>query len=84
VIIEATDLYNGMPAYGTVVMIQTSDDLVTFLSHLDGYVVEKGERVTKGQKIALVGNSGKSTAPHVHIETRLNGKRVDPMTVWPF
>jgi murein DD-endopeptidase MepM/ murein hydrolase activator NlpD/Zn-dependent protease with chaperone function len=84
VIIEATDIYNGMPAYGTVVMIQTSDDLVTFLSHLDSYVVEKGERVTKGQKIALVGNSGKSTAPHVHIETRLNGKRVDPMTVWPF
>lgn len=84
VIIEATDVYNGMPAYGTVVMIQTGDDLVTFLAHLDSYIVEKGEIVTKGQKIAIVGSSGKSTAPHVHIETRKNGKRIDPMTVWPF
>lgn len=83
IILAATDLYNGKPAYGTVVVIQTKDETTTLFSHLDRYLVEAGQKVTKGQKIALVGNSGKSTAPHVHIETLQKGERVDPQSVWP-
>lgn len=82
VIITATDLYDGKPNYGKVVVLDTAGGTRTLLSHLDDYAVEPGQQVSKGQLIAEVGNTGKSTGPHVHIETYVNGVRVDPMTVW--
>ena len=82
IIIEATDVFNDSPAYGKVVILQTEGGVQTMMAHLNGYDVQTGQQVLKGQKIAEIGNSGKSTGPHVHIETRLNGVRVDPMTVW--
>lgn len=82
VITVATDLFNNNANYGKVVIIQTHGGVQTMMAHLDSYVVETGQRVLKGQKLAEIGNTGKSTGPHVHIETRLNGKLVDPMTVW--
>jgi len=84
VIKAATNLYDGKPAYGTVVVIETKDGTSTMLAHLDRFLVEAGQRVTKGTPIATVGNSGKSTGPHVHIETSQNGKLVDPAQVWSF
>jgi len=82
VIIAATDLYDGRPNYGKVVILDTAAGTRTLFSHLNDYNVETGQQVTKGQLIAEVGNTGKSTGPHVHIETFVNGTRVDPMTVW--
>lgn len=82
VIIAATDLYDGKPAYGKVVVLDTASGTRTLFSHLNGYNVEPGQQVTKGELIAEVGNTGKSTGPHVHIETYVNGTRVDPTTVW--
>ncbi len=81
-IMDATDLYNGQSAYGKVVVLQTANETLTLFSHLDSYSVQAGQRVKKGQKIAEVGNTGKSTGPHVHIETMVGGERVDPLTVW--
>ncbi|MEL6687936.1 MAG: M23/M56 family metallopeptidase [Pseudomonadota bacterium] len=82
VICAATDLYQNKPAYGTVVVIETADGVMTLFSHLDGYSVAEGQRVSKGEQIATVGNTGRSTGPHVHIETYQNGEPIDPMTVW--
>lgn len=82
VVTEATDLFNGNANYGKVVVLETDGGVQTMLAHLNDYNVRVGQTVSKGQKIAEVGNTGKSTGPHVHIETRLNGTRVDPMTVW--
>ena len=84
VIIAATDVFNGNPKYGKVVILQTEGGAQTMMAHLNSYAVEKGQQVLKGQKLAEIGNTGKSTGPHVHIETRLKGVRVDPMTVWHF
>lgn len=81
-IADATDLYNDQAAYGKVVVLQTANNTLTLFSHLDSYSVQVGETVKKGQKIAEVGNSGKSTGPHVHIETIVDGERVDPLSVW--
>jgi murein DD-endopeptidase MepM/ murein hydrolase activator NlpD len=83
-IVEATGLYNNQPAYGKVVVLQTDDNTLTVMTHLDSYPVSRGQTVKKGDIIARVGSSGKSTAPHLHVETYKNKKRVDPMTVWPF
>ncbi len=51
--------------------------------HLSATIVELGERVLVGQRIASVGSSGVSTGPHVHWEARTNGVLVDPMTYAP-
>lgn len=83
-IIAATDIYDGKPAYGTVVVIETEGWTKTMFAHLDTATVKEGQWVAKGTQIATVGNSGKSTGPHVHIETHKNGKRVDPATIWDF
>lgn len=82
VIVAATDLYDDRPNYGKVVVIETDGELRTLLAHLDGYPVRVGQSVRKGEAIATVGMSGKTTGPHVHIETFRSGERVDPETVW--
>lgn len=82
VIVAATDVYDGKPAYGNVVVLQTEGGVLTVFAHLDGFTVSSGQTVTKGTQIATVGSSGKSTGPHVHIETHQNGTRIDPMGVW--
>lgn len=79
---KATTLYDGKPAYGTVLVLETEGGVTTLFSHLDTVDVSTGQRVWKGDQIATVGSSGKSTGPHVHIETYRDGQRVDPMTVW--
>ncbi len=80
---QATNLYDGKPAYGIVVLHRSADGTLTLFAHLDGFVVTPGQRVAKGQKIAMVGNTGQSTGPHVHIETIRGGKRIDPLAAWP-
>lgn len=81
-IVAATDLYDGKSAYGKVVVIKTKNETQTLLAHLDSYQVIQGQHILKGTRIASVGNTGKSTGSHVHIETFKAGKRVDPLTVW--
>lgn len=83
IITAATNVYDGKPAYGTVVVLQTDDGVQTVFAHLDSYTVRAGQSVTQGTQIATVGSSGKSTGPHVHIETYQNGTRLDPQGVWP-
>jgi murein DD-endopeptidase MepM/ murein hydrolase activator NlpD len=83
VILAATDLYDGKPAYGKVLVFQSSRKTQTLFAHLDGYQVQQGQHIQKGIRIASVGNTGKSTGPHVHVETFIRGERVDPLTVWP-
>lgn len=83
-IIEATDLYNGKAGYGKVIVIETADGTRTLLSHLGEYSVQSGQKVKKGEQIATVGLTGKTTGPHVHVETYQAGERVDPMETWPF
>ncbi len=82
VILAATDIYDGKPAYGKVVVIETASDTQTMFAHLNDYSVSVGQAVKKGDLIAEIGNTGKSTGPHVHIETHVGGERVDPASVW--
>ncbi|MDQ0089943.1 murein DD-endopeptidase MepM/ murein hydrolase activator NlpD [Paenibacillus anaericanus] len=67
--------------YGNTVIIDHGDNVWTLYGHIrnNGIVVEKGQQVKKGQKIAEVGSTGNSTGPHCHFEVRINGNPVDPM-----
>jgi len=64
--------------YGNRVVVEHSDSLATLYGHNDRIVVRRGDRVTKGQIIAVVGTTGKSTAPHIHFEVLKHNKPVDP------
>ena len=65
--------------YGRVVTIKHGHGLVTKYAHLKKALVKKGQYVKRGETIALVGNSGRSTGPHLHYEVHLNKIAVDPL-----
>ena len=64
--------------YGTLVEIAHGDGLITRYAHNRENRVEVGDLVRQGDVIALMGNSGRSTGPHVHFEIFKHGRAVDP------
>lgn len=67
------------PAYGNMVEIDHGNDLITRYAHASKVDVKKGDIVRRGQKIAEVGTSGRSTGPHLHFEVLVQGVPQDPM-----
>lgn len=65
--------------YGNVIYIQHGDGTQTRYGHLSRILVSVGQRVSQGSKIALSGNTGNSTGPHLHFEIRINGSAVNPL-----
>jgi murein DD-endopeptidase MepM/ murein hydrolase activator NlpD len=63
-----------------MVEINHSDGFVTRYAHNNENIAELGSVVKKGQVIAKMGTSGRSTGPHVHFEVYKNGRAVDPAT----
>lgn len=68
--------------YGYAVYIQHPGGRETRYGHLSKVLVSVGQQVSQGQKIALSGNTGNSTGPHLHFEIRINGSAVDPRNYW--
>ncbi|MCX6826121.1 MAG: M23 family metallopeptidase [candidate division Zixibacteria bacterium] len=67
------------PTYGLTVIIEHPNFISTLYGHNSELLVKKGDEVTAGERLALSGNTGKSTAPHLHYEIRENGKSINPL-----
>jgi murein DD-endopeptidase MepM/ murein hydrolase activator NlpD len=65
--------------HGKIVLISNGFGITTRCSHLSKVLVRVGQKVKRGEKIAEVGMTGKSTGPHLHYEVRLNGIPANPM-----
>ena len=65
--------------YGTLIEINHGNGIVTRYAHNADTLVRVGDTVERGQAVALVGSTGRSTGPHVHFEVLRDGVRIDPM-----
>ncbi len=71
---------NGIRGYGNLIVIQHEGDLLTVYAHNSELLVAQGDKVTVGQRIALVGQSGHASGPHLHFEVRSGQIPVDPVS----
>jgi septal ring factor EnvC (AmiA/AmiB activator) len=69
--------------YGNLTLIDHHDGVVTAYAHQSRFAVGAGTSVSQGQTIGYVGNTGNSTGPHLHFETRVNGGAVNPRQYLP-
>jgi murein DD-endopeptidase MepM/ murein hydrolase activator NlpD len=70
-------------AYGNLIIIQHGNGLTTRLGHLSRFNVKVGQKVNKNDVVGYVGTSGRSTAPHLHYEVRLNDRPLNPRNYLP-
>jgi len=70
----------GASSYGTLVEINHGNGYVTRYGHNQRVLVSVGDTVVRGQPIALMGSTGRSTGPHVHFEVLRNGQQINPLS----
>jgi murein DD-endopeptidase MepM/ murein hydrolase activator NlpD len=68
-----------MTGFGDCITIDHGNGYRTLYAHLNTYAVKEGNKVTRGQVIGTVGNTGVSIGPHLHYEVHKNGKPVNPI-----
>jgi murein DD-endopeptidase MepM/ murein hydrolase activator NlpD len=69
------------PEYGLFVLLSHPDDYQTMYGHLSRILVTTGAAVAPGEVIGLSGNTGRSSAPHLHFEIRQKGVSLDPRSM---
>jgi len=75
-VVKKTAYNKGLGYY---IILAHGNGYETVFAHLSKRLVKKGEKVTRGQVIGLVGNTGRSTGSHLHYEVRYHGKAINPM-----
>ena len=72
------DLFYG----GNTLIVDHGMGLYSVYMHLSKFTASKGEKVTKGQTVGLVGMSGRATGPHLHLSVKLQGVSVNPESLF--
>lgn len=73
-------LFTGINGdYGKLIIVDHGFGITTYYGHLSQIEVKEGDRIKRGDSLGEVGNTGRSTGPHLHYEVRLSGVPVDPM-----
>lgn len=74
---------NGLKGFGNLILIKHTDGYITAYAHTDKILVQKGQTVARGEKIATVGKTGGVSAPQLHFEVRAGKKAVNPKNYLP-
>ncbi|MGE0801632.1 MAG: M23 family metallopeptidase [Lautropia sp.] len=74
---------SGLSGYGNVVILRHAGETTTLYAHNSALKVRPGQRVRQGEVVALLGNTGRSTGPHLHFEIRRGEVALDPRAVLP-
>jgi murein DD-endopeptidase MepM/ murein hydrolase activator NlpD len=81
---DGTVIYAGeQSGYGSIVILRHANGLVTLYAHNSRLLVEDGDRVSRGQPIARVGQTGRTTGPHLHFEVRQGTRPKNPLLFLP-
>jgi len=75
------NLSNDKSGYGNYIEVSHSNQLTTLYGHLSEILVKENQVLQRGEIIGLVGDTGRSTGPHLHFEVQIDGKAVDPMAI---
>lgn len=80
---DGTVVYAGneLKGFGNLLLLRHEDGWMSAYAHLDAILVEKGDRIRRGQTVARVGQTGNVASPQLHFELRRHGRIIDPMTV---
>lgn len=70
-------------AFGKLIVVDHGFGVATYYAHCSRILVRVGQRVKRGQQLGMVGNTGRSTGPHLHFEVRLDRAAVDPLAYLP-
>jgi murein DD-endopeptidase MepM/ murein hydrolase activator NlpD len=65
--------------YGNTILLDHGKGVYTYYAHLSDTLIKRGQQIKRGQKIGLVGNSGRSTGPHLHLEVRCANTMYNPL-----
>lgn len=76
-----SEVKKGWYGYGNMILVDHENGYQTRYAHLSKFLVEVGQKVSLEQVIGLVGSSGRSTGPHLHLEVIENGRLINPKTV---
>jgi len=74
---------DGIHGYGNLVVVQHAGDLLTVYAHNSALLVRQGQWVRSGERVALVGQSGRASGPHLHFEVRQAQIPTDPVPFLP-
>ena len=80
-VVKASHGWNG--GYGRMVMVDHGNGFISLYAHMNTVYVRQGENVAKGEQLGTVGNTGRSTGPHLHFEIRQNGAARNPFYFLP-
>lgn len=75
---EVIKVETSAKKYGNRIIIQHANNITSSYAHLQAIHVKEGQKVTQKDQIGTVGNTGQSTAPHLHYEIKIDDEKVDP------
>jgi murein DD-endopeptidase MepM/ murein hydrolase activator NlpD len=73
----------GYRSYGLAVLLDHGRNVYTHYAHMSRILVRKGQKVAAGEKIGLVGSTGRSTSPHLHLEVKVGSQFYNPLAYFP-
>lgn len=80
---KVTEVGYDENGYGNYVVVDHADGYTSLYGHLQKATVKKGDTVSAGQQVGVIGSTGNSSGPHLHLRVHKNGQSIDPRTVIP-